>query len=513
MLTSIAAGITGVSTPMCLFLIMAGVAIGIIFGSIPGLSATMAVALFLPVSFSLNPLEGMTLLVSLYIGGVSGGLISAILINMPGTPASVGTCFDGYPLTKKGQAMKALGIGVVFSFLGTFISILAMTFISPYLARLALQFGHFEYFSIAVFSLTLIATLSGDSMIKGVLAGLLGIACATVGMAPIDGVTRFTFGSVELTAGFDILPVLIGMFALSEIMNVAETSRIEGTANILHISTKNVRGFGFSVAEFKSQIGNMLRSAAIGLGIGTLPGIGGSTSNLIAYSVAKNQSKYPEKFGTGIIDGVVATESANNATIGGAMIPLLTLGIPGDMTTAMLLGGLVIHGLTPGPLLFAEQPHFVYGIFAAMFLANVAMLFQEYFGLRFFVRMLRIPKYILLPIIFVLCIVGVFGLNNRTFDSFIAVAFGLIGYFFIKFKLPVAPFIMGFILGPMVETYLRRALMLSQGDYTPFLTRPISGAFLAIALASVVLIIRKKVKATHPPFMPVQPSNYVEDQK
>ena len=495
MFSSIVGGAFAVFTPMCFFLIFCGVAIGIIFGSIPGLSATMAVALFLPVSFSLSPLEGMTLLVSLYIGGVSGGLISAILINMPGTPASVGTCFDGYPLTQKGQAMKALGIGVVFSFLGTLISILAMTFISPTLAKLALRFGHFEYFSIAVFSLTLIATLSGDSMVKGILAGLLGIACATVGMAPIDAVTRFTFGSVELTAGFDILPVLIGMFALSEIMSVAETSRLEGATNVLNISTKNIKGFGFSFAEFKSQMVNMLRSAGIGLGIGILPGLGGSTSNLIAYSVAKSQSKYPEKFGTGVIDGVVATETANNATIGGAMIPLLTLGIPGDMTTAILLGGLVIHGLTPGPLLFAEQPHFVYGIFVAMFLANFVMLFQEYFGLRFFVRMLRIPKYILLPIIFVLCVVGVFGLNNRSFDAFIIVAFGAIGYFFIKYKLPVAPFIMGFILGPMVETYLRRALMLSQGDFTPFLTRPISAVFLGIAIVFVILIARRKLKA------------------
>ncbi|GHV53829.1 transporter [Deltaproteobacteria bacterium] len=496
MLASLMAGTSAILTPMCLFLIMGGVAVGIIFGSIPGLSATMAVALFLPVSFSLGPLEGMTLLVSIYIGAVSGGLISAILINMPGTPASVATCFDGYPMTKKGEAVKALGVGVVFSFLGTLASVLAMISISPTLAAVALRFGHFEYFSIAVFSLTLIASLSSSSMIKGMLSGLFGIACATVGMAPIDAAQRFTFGSIQLSAGFDILPVLIGMFALSEIMNVAETSRIEGAASILQISTRGIKGFGFSVAEFKGQIINFLRSAAIGLGIGILPGIGGSTSNLIAYSVAKNQSKHPEKFGTGIIDGVVATEAANNATIGGAMIPLLTLGIPGDMTTAMLLGGLVIHGLTPGPLLFTEQPIFVYGVFAAMLLANFAMLFQEFFGLRFFVRMLRTPKYILMPIIFVLCIVGAFGLNNRVFDSFIVIAFGLVGYFFIKFKLPVAPFIMGFILGPMVETYLRRALMLSKGDFTPFLTRPISGCFLLITALSVLFTLRRNLKAT-----------------
>ncbi|MCL2122914.1 MAG: tripartite tricarboxylate transporter permease, partial [Desulfovibrionaceae bacterium] len=234
---------------------------------------------------------------------------------------------------------------------------------------------------------------------------------------------------------------------------------------------------------------------AIGLGIGILPGIGGSTSNLLAYSVAQNQSKTPEKFGAGILDGVVATETANNATIGGAMIPLLTLGIPGDMATAMLLGGLMIHGLTPGPLLFTEQPLFVYGVFAAMIVANCVMLFQEFYGLRFFIRMLRTPKHILLPIIFVLCIVGAFGLNNRTFDSIIVVAFGLVGYLFLKFKLPVAPFIMGLILGPMVETYLRRGLMQSKGDYFPFLTEPISGVFLLIALLSILFTGRKNMKS------------------
>ncbi|MDR2819669.1 MAG: tripartite tricarboxylate transporter permease [Desulfovibrio sp.] len=497
MLASLFAGSIEVLHPMCLFLIMTGVAVGIVFGSIPGLTATMAIALFLPVSYQFSPLEGIALLISLYIGGVSGGLLSAILLNMPGTPSSVATCFDGYPLTQRGEGFKALGVGVFFSFMGTLISILVMIFVAPGLAKMALNFGHFEYFSIAVFALTLIASLAGKSLIKGLLAGAFGMACATVGMAPIDGVIRFTFGSQQLSAGLDLLPVLIGMFALSEIMSSAETSRIEDDTSIQNIDLKNVKGFGFSIAEFKSQITNMFRSAAIGIGIGILPGIGGSTSNLVAYSVAKNQSKTPEKFGTGIIDGVVATETANNATVGGAMIPLLTLGIPGDMTTAMLLGGLMIHGLTPGPLLFVEQPLFVSGVFVAMILANCAMLFQEFFGLRFFIRMLQTPKHILLPIIFVLCVVGAFGLNSRMFDSIIVVAFGCVGYLFLKLKLPVAPFIMGFILGPMVEIYLRRGLMQSKGDYLPFLTEPISGAFLLITLVSVILTVRKNIRSAH----------------
>ncbi|MCL2122892.1 MAG: tripartite tricarboxylate transporter permease [Desulfovibrionaceae bacterium] len=496
MFASLMEGTFAVVTFQGLFLILAGVAVGIIFGSIPGLTATMAIALFLPVSFSLSPLEGVTLLVSLYIGGISGGLISAILINMPGTPASVGTCFDGYPMAQKGEAVKALGVGVFFSFMGTLFGIMAMVCLSTQLAVIALSFGHFEYCSIAIFSLTLIATLASDSIVKGLLSGFFGIACATVGMAPVDAVPRFTFGHPQLLSGFDILPVLIGMFALSEIMKMAETSRIADKTSIMHISTKGIKGFGFSVAEFKSQIGNMLRSAGIGIGIGILPGIGGATSNLLAYSVAKNQSKHPEKFGTGIIDGVVATETANNATIGGAMIPLLTLGIPGDMSTAMLLGGLMIHGLTPGPLLFSGQPVIVYGIFVAMFIANIVMLCEEFFGLRFFVLMLRTPVHILLPIIFMLCIVGAFGLNNRLFDCSLVVGFGLVGYFFTKFALPVAPFIMSFILGPMVETYLRRGLMLSQGDFSPFLTRPTSCFFLAAAALSLIFTVRKHRRAS-----------------
>jgi putative tricarboxylic transport membrane protein len=332
-------------------------------------------------------------------------------------------------------------------------------------------------------------------MIKGLMAGLFGMACATMGMAPIDAASRFTFGSTQLAAGLDLLPMLIGMFALSEILNTAETSRIATDMTIRNIDLKKTKGFGFSWAEFKAQNLNFWRSSAIGLGIGILPGIGGSTSNLISYSVAKNQSKTPEKFGTGIPDGVVATETANSATCGGCMVPLLTLGIPGDMVTAMLLGGLMIHGITPGPLLFTEQQVFVYGIFAAMIVASFFMLFQAFYGLRFFIWLLRTPKYILMPIIFVLCIVGAFGLNNRMFDAYLGVAFGLVGYFFLKFKLPVAPFIMGFILGPMVETFLRRGLMLSRGDFLPFLTEPVSGAFLLIAALSVMLTFRKTLSS------------------
>ena len=465
MLQSLAIGAAAVCTPQGILIMFLCTAAGIIFGSIPGLSATMAIALFLPLTYSMTPLMGMTCLVSVYIGGVSGGLISAILLRMPGTPSSVATCFDGYPLTQKGQGMKALGVGIFYSFIGTIFSIIVLILLAPNLATLALKFGDYEYFSIAVFSLTMIATLSSGSMVKGLLSGLFGIAIGTVGMAPVDAAARFTFGSSQ-----------------------------KNQPQLIQVSTKGVRGFGFTLKEFKEQLVNFLRSALIGLGIGILPGLGGSTSNLLAYSSAKSHSKYPEKFGTGIIDGVVATETSNNASVGGAMVPLLTLGIPGDMATAMLLGGLMIHGLQPGPLLFKEEPVLMYGIFIAMIISSFVMLIEESAGLKVFVSLLKIPKHILLPIIFVLCVVGAFGLNNRLFDAYLVIAFGLIGYIFIKLKLPVAPMIMGFVLGDMVETHLRRAMMDSKGSWEPFFTRPISALFLVITLLSIIYIAWKHIR-------------------
>lgn len=501
MISSLPLGFSTVcSDPFTLFLIFFGVAAGIAFGSIPGISATMAIALFLPISFKLSAIQGMSLLVAIYIGGISGGLISAILLRMPGTPSSVATCFDGYPMAQRGEAMKALGVGIFYSFLGSLLSILLLIFLSPVIADIALQFGTFEYFSIALFSLTMIASLSSQSVVKGLLAACLGLMCATIGLAPVDAAKRFTFGEHQLLAGIDILPVLVGMFALSEIMVTAEEIR-QGKTAVLISMNSNARGFGFTLAEFMGQLVNFLRSAAIGVGIGILPGLGGSTANLIAYSVAQNQSKYPEKFGTGIIDGIVATETSNNASIGGAMIPLLTLGIPGDMATAMLLGGLMIHGLQPGPLLFVSQPAIIYGIFVAMLIANFMMLFEEFIGVRFFIKILKTPRHILLPIIFVLCIVGAFGLNNRVFDTLLVIVFGVVGYFFVKVKLPVAPFIMGFILEKILETNLRRAMMSSQGSWLPFITQPISCLFLAIAFGSLVWSVYKitpvrKKKAT-----------------
>lgn len=487
-------GFAGVLTPFSLLLIFIGVGVGIVFGAIPGLSATMAVALFLPVTYGLAPGNAMSMLMALYIGGVSGGLISAILLHIPGTPSSVATCFDGHPLAAKGQAAKALGVGIVFSFIGTMFSILALMFVSPLLARFAIEFGNFEYFAIAMFSLTMIASLSGNSLIKGVFSGTLGFMFATVGIAPIDSAKRFTFGSVNLMSGFDMLTVMIGLFAVGEIISAARDAGQESDEVVTQPDMKNIKGFGFTWAEFNSQWVNTIRSSLIGIGIGILPGIGGGTANILAYSVAKNQSKYPEKFGTGIIDGVVASESSNNSAVGGALIPLLTLGIPGDTVTAMLLGGLMIHGMTPGPRLFVEHADIVYGIFAALTVATVFMLIMEFYGLRIFVKLLSIPKHILLPVIFCLCAVGAYGLNSRTFDMWAVILFGILGFGFSSFKIPIAPFILGFILGPMAETELRRGLNLHRNDIWPLFKSPICLFFLGIAFISLCITAYKQIK-------------------
>ncbi|MDD6282086.1 MAG: tripartite tricarboxylate transporter permease [Oribacterium sp.] len=491
MSSEILAGIASVFNPVILLLILIGVFMGIIVGAIPGLSVTMGVALFLPMTFGMQPIAGLALLCGLYIGGTSGGLISAILLKMPGTASSVATTFDGYPMAMKGEAGKALGIGIVASFLGGLVSYIVLMLLAPSIARVALKFGPYEYFSIGVFSLTMIVSLSSGSMIKGLMSGMIGFILAFVGIAPITSYTRFTFGISDLNSGFSILPMLIGLFAVAEVLSGLEKKfkKEDLTTQDFHI-----KGFGFTREDVKGQGFNFWVSTAIGTGIGILPGLGGSICNIIAYSVVKNHSKYPEKFGTGVVDGIIASESSNNASTGGAMVPLLTLGLPGDNTTALIMAGFMIHGITPGPLLFRTQAALVYGIFTALLIANIMMLIVEFLGIRVFIRILSVPKNILLPIVLAFCVVGAYANNNRVFDVIAMMFFGILGYLMKKVNLPTAPTILAFILCPTVETNLRRGLMKSQGSFIPFLTAPISLLFLIIAVVALAFSIRKELK-------------------
>ena len=466
--------------------IVGGVAIGIVFGSIPGLTAAMAVALCLPLTFGLDPVTGLALLCGLYVGGISGGLIAACLINIPGTPSSIATCFDGHPMTKRGEAGRAMGIGILYSFLGLSLGMIVLVFMAPVVARFALRFGPFEYFSVAVFSLMLVAGLSGKDLFKGIATALLGLIFAMVGLAPHDSVKRFTLGISAFDGGFSLLAVLTGIFAISEILKEAETRK---GGDYVKVPPFNMPGFfGLLPGEFKQQMGNLFRSAGIGTIIGILPGIGGATSNLLAYSAAKDSSKYPEKFGTGIADGIVASETANNATIAGAMVTLIALGIPGDSVTAMMLGGFMIHGIQPGPLLLQSNGDLIYALFVALMVSNIAMIILEYYGIRIFAKLLQVPKSYLFPVIIVMCIVGAYGVNNRVFDALSLLGFGLFGYAMIKCKFPVTPFILGFVLGPIIEEKLRTGLMSSNNDLTPLITRPISAFFLISAVLYLVYI-------------------------
>lgn len=472
--------------------ILIGVIIGIIFGAIPGLTSTMGVALCLPITFSMTPLNGIAMLVALYVGGTSGGLISAILLKIPGTPSSVATTFDGAPMAERGEGGRALGIGILYSFLGTILSIIALIFIAPSLAKIALKFGPYEYFAICLFALTMIGAMVGDNLLKGLMSGIAGVTFSLFGIASIGGAERFTFGIQDLENGFQLLPVMIGLFAVSEILNVGA----EGiSANKSQALNCKIKGFGISLKEFKEQFVNFIRSSLIGIGIGILPGIGGATSNIVAYSVAKQQSKYPEKFGTGVIDGVIATETSNNASIGGALIPLLTLGIPGDTVTAMILGGLTLHGIAPGPLLFKNSGVLVYGIFAAFLIATFVMLIVEYGGIRLFIKVLSVPKYILLPVILVLCVVGTYGTNHSMFDVWTALIFGGIGFFMEKHKFPQAPMILGFVLGTVVEENLIRGLMYSNNNFWAFFKSPIAAAFMVLTFCMLIWTAYKQIKA------------------
>lgn len=489
MLENFAIGFAQIMSPSILLWLLIGVVFGIIFGSTPGISTSMGIALMLPLTFKMSLIHGVATILGLYVGGTSGGLITAILLNIPGTSSAIATCWDGHPMAKKGEAGRALGIGILFSFLGGMLSLVFLIAMAPALAKVALKFGPIEYFAISVFSLTLIAAVSGKSLSKGIAAAVLGVIFTTVGIAPVDTIYRYTMGFTQLSGGFQLLPVLIGTYAITEILKVAEKDAATPPP-----CDYKMKGFGISWKEFKGQIWNLVRSTLIGTGVGILPGIGGGISNIISYTAAKNSDKDPERFGTGCVDGIVASETANNAVTGGALIPLLTLGIPGDPATAFLLSALTVQGITPGPLLFTTNVNLVYAIFSAMIIANILMLVVEYFGMRGFLQILKIPKYYLYPIVLVMCVVGAYSANSRVFDVWSIIFFGLIGYAFIKFGFPLSPFVLGYILGSIFETNLRRALMLTDNNVFAFFQRPIASAVFVIAIVFVIILLYQRRK-------------------
>ncbi|MBO8127151.1 MAG: tripartite tricarboxylate transporter permease [Firmicutes bacterium] len=494
MLENFLAGAAALMNPVILIDMFVGVFVGIVAGAIPGFTITMAIILTLPFTFTMEPIQGIATMMGVFVGGLSGGLITAALLGIPGTPSSVATTFDAFPMAKKGEPGKALGIGIWASFFGSILSAFILIFAAPQLAGFAVKMGPWEYFSLIVFALTIIASISETSLVKGIIAGLLGLAIATVGTDPISGVPRFTFGLYDLGAGLPFLTVLIGIFAISQLFSELEKKE-ELKAGGEIISGK----FKFKPIESMwivlKQPVNLIRSTIIGAVIGAIPGAGSSISNMLAYDQAKKASKYPEKFGTGIADGTVASEAGNNATAGGSLIPMIAFGIPGDAVTAVMIAALMVHGINPGPMFILEQPVLVNSIFAGFMIAAVMMLLIQFLGVRIFLKLTNIPKYILIPVVLAFCVLGSFALHNRLFDVYGLVALGLLGYIMKKLNFPLAPVILGVILGPIAERNLRRALMASP-DWTLFFTRPISLVFLLIAAASIIYALwqHKKTK-------------------
>ncbi|MEC8579719.1 MAG: tripartite tricarboxylate transporter permease [Pseudomonadota bacterium] len=460
-------------TPMFLSLIVGGTLIGIIFGAIPGMTATMAVAVCLPLTYSLGLENGLALLLGLYVGGISGGLVPAILLGIPGTPSSITTTFDGYPMAKRGEGEKALRIGIVSSFVGGIISLAILWLFAPTLADFAIKFSYVEKFLIIFFALTVMAALSSD-MLLGIFSGVLGIFVALIGTYDItkggNGNMRLVPPGTEywLDSGFSLLPVLIGLFGLAAILEQAEIGVPKGhSMDDIDVGKKS--GFSFSI--FKGQSINLTRSSLIGTFVGILPGVGGSAASIISYTNAKTFSKTPENFGKGEPAGIMASESGNNGLTGGALVPLLSLGIPGDSTTALLIGAFTLQGIQVGPLFIGNNPGTWDAMIIAMLIANIAMLVMMYVAIRYFALVVTIPKHILFPVILMMCVIGAYTINyGIMFDVWTLLIFGLFGWLVVKLKLEVAPFIIGFILGPSAEVYFVKSLE-SFGDVTIFFTK------------------------------------------
>lgn len=479
-------GFSYILQPLHFMFLFLGVAGGIIVGAIPGLTASVGIILLLPLVYHLDASTAIVMLCGMFCGAIYGGSISAILISIPGTPSAAATVLDGYPLAQKGEAGKAIGIATIASTTGGIISTFCLMFIAPQLARVALKFGPEEYFALMIFGLTIIASVSGKSLIKGLIAGFFGLLIATVGLDPVTGYARFSFNIPNLMTGFPLLPVLIGLFAISEIFIQLELV----DKKVVHYKEK-IKNILPSFKELKSLFAVIIPASFLGTFIGVIPGTGGTIASFLAYGEVKRWSKNPDSFGKGNILGVAAPEAANNGTTGGAMVPLLALGIPGDVVTAVMLGALLLIGIRPGPLLFMEHPEIVNSIFAGMLLANVLILFLGILSARLFPQVLKTPKSILFPVIFTLCFLGAFSLNNSVYDMFIALIFGIIGYIVRKNSFPLAPIVLGVILGPIAEDEFSRALIISHGDWTVLFQSPIAIFFYVISIFSLLSSLKR----------------------
>lgn len=466
--------------PIVILSTLGGVIMGIAFGAMPGLTSTMGVCLLMPLTFGMDAAPGLLMLIGIFCGALYGGSITACLINTPGTPSAAATVLDGYPMTLRGEAARALGISTVSSFAGGIISGTVMILIARRLAMLSLSFSAPETFALAFFGLSIIASISGKNLVKGLMAGCMGILLSMIGIDNITAFTRYNFGSVFLSKGLSFIPVLVGLFALSQCFLTCEELFVERP------KAKKMKNPFPSKEDMKTILPTIIRGGLTGTFIGIIPGAGGDISAFISYDMERRFSKHPEKFGTGIPEGIAAPESSNNGTTGGALIPLLTLGIPGDANTAIMLGALQMHNMTPGPSLFITKLADVHTIFAGFMLANVFVLLLGMLGQNMFVKIVSVPKRILIPVIMVMCAVGSFSINNNFYDVLVMFIAGVIGYFLTKGGFPLSPIVLALILGQMCEGNLRRSLVMSQGGISIFYTRPICALFLVLGTAAIV---------------------------
>ena len=472
-----------ISDPMTLLLVAVGTFMGLVFGALPGLTASMGIALLIPLTFTMDPVPALGMMIGCYVGGMAGGAVPAVLLNIPGTPSAVVTSVDGYPMAQQGKAANALGWAVFASGAGSIISWAVLVTAAPALASLCTSFSSPEYASLALFGLTIIAAVSGKSLAKGLAAGCLGLALSFIGVDPIWGSLRFTFGSVNLMSGINLVPALIGFYSIPQILeSCAEDST---KAEIRRVDDLHLRKFIPPKKEFWDAKVNIVRSSLIGTAVGIIPAAGANIAAFLAYDQATRFSKDPDSFGKGNYNGVIASEAANNGCCGGAMVPLLTLGIPGDAVTSVLIGGLTIQGLTPGSLLFTEHMDVVIGIFTTMFIATILMVLMQLFGMRLFVMVLNVPTNYLNSALVILSLVGSYALRNNIFDVAITIVLGLVGYLMQRGGFPTAPAVLGLVLGIMFEREVRMALQTSHNDWTIFLTRPVACVFVVLSVLFV----------------------------
>ena len=466
-------------------------ALGILLGALPGINVSMSLILALPLTYNMDSKTAMCVLLSCYVGAMSGGLISAIALNIPGTGSSIATTFDGHPMAQQGRAGEAISVGILTSFVGGAISFILLIFIAPLLASVALKFGPWEYFAVGVFSITMIISVAGDDLLKGVLAAFFGMCLATTGTDPIGYVNRYNFGLTAFNGGVTTTALLCGMFAIPELLKLAYNLD-DKSASVIKV--EKVKGYGISLKNYLSHWKNIIVSALIGAYVGILPGIGGSSASLLAYLTQKNNAKDPEMYGKGNIAGLIASETANNACIGGSIIPMLALGVPGSSTSAIVMSALALHNVQCGPLVFSQNVNLVYIIFAIFFIANAIMLIVERVVLPGYLKVLLAPRRIIMVVIMLMCFLGAYSARGSYADVFVFVIGGAIGYFLTKANINRAPIILGYILSGMIELNLGRALSVSRGKWTAVFSRPIALVFLAIAVFSLTRSLIKSIK-------------------